>query len=147
MSVTGSPPQARLKDWVTQLCDSSLDLKKICSTIARCLRASGKPDWESLLSAPLAPRELLAARNLVYQSFMDKPRLLLEKGDLRNLGAWKSGGIVYVRGRFSPLTMLKVVCTDRLPLVHGSSRLGYLLAWETHMENHDRDVNIMLAKL
>ena len=59
----------------------------------------------------------------------------------------KEGGMVYIRGRFSPLTMLRLVGTDRLPLVMGSSRLAYLLAWEAHLEDHNRDLPIILAML
>ena len=55
--------------------------------------------------------------------------------------------MVYIRGRFSPEAMLRLVGQDRLPVVEGSSRLAYLLAWECHEEDHNMDVPIMLARL
>merc|ERR1711867_393973 len=72
---------------------------------------------------------------------------MLAKGDLKTLGGWLEAGIVYVRGRFSPHSMVRIVGTDRLPVVKGSSRLAYLLAWEAHLEDHNLDTNILLARM
>ena len=115
--------------------------------VARCLRASGKLDWQESLRSPLTPRDLEAARRLVYLAFMDPSRKLLETGDLKTLGAWKEGGMVFMRGRFSPTSMQKIVGSDKLPVVPGNSRLALLLAWEAHLEDHNKDPVIVLARL
>ena len=78
---------------------------------------------------------------------MEEPRKLLAKGELDTLGAWKYKGMVYIRGRFSPQSMVKLVGSDRLPLVVGSSRLAYLLAWEAHAQDHNLDTKIVTARM
>merc|ERR1711867_120195 len=56
----------RLKAKVLKLCSSSLKLSLICGVLARCARAEGQENWEQLLRAPLTPRDLQAARLLVF---------------------------------------------------------------------------------
>ena len=52
-----------------------------------------------------------------------------------------------MRGRFSQVAMDRLVGVDKLPVVPGDSRLALLLAWEAHLEDHNRDVVIVLARL
>ena len=87
MSTEVSQGSHKLKDWVLKMCGKYLSLKMICSCIARCLRASGRGDWESKLKEHPSPLELVAARRLVFLCFMDQPRKLLEEGNLKTLGA------------------------------------------------------------
>ena len=138
---------ATLKAWIQQRCNSTLDFKFIIQMVTRCLRAYGRPNWEERVRENPKPLELQATRQLIFYCFMEKPRELLAKGDLATLGAWQEKGMVYVRGRFSPTIMNRLVGSDKLPLIIGTSRLAYLLAWESHLEDHNLDVKILLARI
>ena len=149
LSVVPQSTSSKLKEWIHLLCSKTVKLNLVCGVVARCLRAGGRTDWRENLATPLElePRDLAAARKLVFLAFMDQPRKLLESGDLKTLGAWKENGSVYMRGRFSPASMDRLVGVDKLPVIPGDSRLAFLLAWEAHLEDHKRDVVIVLARL
>ena len=128
MSLSRASDASRLKEWVCDVCTRTLNLELVYGVVARCLKARGRDDWTEVLREHPSVQDLQAAKMLVFHAYSDEPRALLEKGELKSLNAWKSRGLVYVRGRFSPASMSRLVGTDALPLVAGSSRLAYLLA-------------------
>ena len=106
MNIQVASSASRLADLVTNVCTRTLKLQLAYGVIARCLRAGGRQDWEARLRENPTVLELQAAKKLVFHVYSDLSRKLYEKGELKSLNPRKRGGLVYVRGRFSPGSMV-----------------------------------------
>ena len=137
----------KLADWVKERCSQTLSLRLAKSVIVRCLRASGKADYNNVLRISPSADELNMAMKLILLTYMKPTAEAWKNGRLTTLNPWNLKGIIYTKGRYSEPTMLKLLGVTKLPIIMADTRAAELIMWDAHTRDHARDINGLMARV
>ena len=105
-------------------------LSRAVNVFARLVRASFTQDRSSI-SSPLTPREIDAARRLLFHLSMGPTQEALDQDKLSSLRPEVSGGIIWTSGRVGQ-TLERTLGVHQLPILMPGTELARLLMWDGH---------------
>ena len=129
---------------IQDLMVSCYSWSKSGAVLARLTRAMFQ-GRQAILQEP-GPRDLQAARHLLFLVSMPDTLAALKRNKLSTLCVKMQNGLMVTTGRFTEKTLAKLLGKENLPVLMSSTILAKLILRECHEEDHRKSPGDVLAR-
>ena len=110
------------------------------------MRALLTKDRAAILVTP-SPRDMAAARQLLFLASSESAFLALRSGRLLSLGAQEHRGLVRITGRVGQAQLARLLGTDSITVIMPTELLALRVTEEAHREDHRMTVRDVTARV